>query len=115
MMLEQAAETYAWYVIYRDQTGHHEFDLSCFADVDQEHVQTLMLLQATEIRHLVDVPEGAQPIFFRRRSIEINALTSEGTPRPTVHCIGWRQGDAAVYLFVFEDGSTLLSNDLQAI
>lgn len=114
-MREQTAETYAWYVIYDDETGFHEFDVSSFAAVDPARVKTLMLLQGTEVRHRVEIPASAQAVFFRRRSIEINPLSQDTSDHTTTHCIGWKRGDEATYLFVFDDGSTLLSNDLQAV
>jgi hypothetical protein len=75
----------------------------------------LLPLQGMGSSHRVDVPAGATPIFFRRRSVEINPLQGETGNRTTTHCIGWKRGDEAVYLFVFDDGSTLLTNDLQAV
>lgn len=115
MMIEQTAETYAWYVIYDEHTGFHEFDVNSFADVDQARVKTLLLLQGTQVSHRVDIPQGAQPIFFRRRRIEINLRSEQASDHTTTHCIGWKRGDEAVYLFAFDDGSTYLTTDLQAV
>ncbi len=44
----------------------------------------------------------------------LNLETSEETHK-TAHCIGWKRGDEAIYLFVLSDGSTLLTDNLQAI
>ncbi|MBA2285832.1 MAG: hypothetical protein H0W02_10135 [Ktedonobacteraceae bacterium] len=79
-----------------------------------------MTLSAEDRTHIyvVSVPAGAVPVFFRRRSIE---LTPEGSivTRKTTHCIGWKHDiafdDRAVYLFVQADGSTLLTDDVQAV
>lgn len=114
-MVERTAETYAWYAIYDEETGFHEFDVSSFADVDQARVKTLLLLQGTQVCHHVDIPQGATPVFFRRRSIEVNLVSEQTGNHTTVHCIGWKRGDEAVYLFAFDDGSTYLTTDLQAV
>lgn len=116
-MIEQAQEAYAWCVIYDDEqyTTVDERGVQNFAEVDQSHVKSLALFSLQgEAAHRVLIPTGATPIFFRRRSVELSP-DGASSPRPTVHCIGWKHGDEAMYLFVFEDGSTLLSDDLQAV
>ena len=75
----------------------------------------LLPLQGVVPSYRVDIPRGAQPVFFRRRSITLSPLAGEREPHPTVHCIGWKRGNEATYLFVLDDGSTLLTSDLQAV
>ena len=112
-------EAYTWSAVYDDYTSISEYDREegrCFAEVDQTRVKTLLLFPQTGgDPYTMDIPEGSQPVFFRRRSIEINPFAGESYPRPTTHCIGWKQDDTANYLFVFLDGHTLLTNDLQAV
>jgi hypothetical protein len=117
-MIKQAQDVYTWCIVYQDDVLLHEDDAGQgFASIQQERqvkMLTLLPLQGGK-PHYVDIPQGATPVFFRRRSIEINPLQGESTPRPTTHCIGWKRGDEATYLFVFDDGSTLLTDNLQAI
>lgn len=118
MIQEQIKDAYTWRAVYDDdQTAIYENAENSFADVDQTRVKTILLLPLVEglQPHRMDIPSGAQAIFFRRRSIEINLVQEASTPRPTVHCIGWKRGDQAVYLFVFDDNSTLLTDNLQAV
>lgn len=115
-MINQSKDAYNWYAIYKDETTIPEYDQERpdgrgFAEIDHTQMKALALSGL----HCVNIPEGATPIFFRRRSVAINIADGISTPRETVHCIGWKQGEQAVYLFVFEDGSTLLSADLQAV
>jgi hypothetical protein len=116
-MINQVKDAYIWSAVYGDYTDIFENIENSFADVDQTCVKTLFLLplQGNRHQHRIDLPQGATPVFFRRRSIEINPLQGATGERPTVHCIGWKRGDEAVYLFAFEDGSTLLTTDLQAV
>lgn len=116
-MIEQVKDAYTWRAVYDEYSYHQETDENCFADVDQSRVKALFLLPLPGTEgdpQRMDIPEGASPVFFRRRSIEINLATSEQA-RKTVHCIGWKRGDEASYLFVFDDGSTLLTDNLQAV
>ncbi len=115
-MIERVLETYTWRVVYHDERGGiHENAANSFADVDQSRVKSLFLVPLRGgPPHRVSIPKGAQPLFFRRRRIELNPNTDEQTHK-TVHCIGWKRDDEAVYLFVLDDNSTLLSDNLQAI
>lgn len=108
-------DQYKWCAIYRDDTMLHEDDAEQgFASVNQDQVKVIVLLplDAEMTPHHVSIPDGAMPVCFRRRSFEFG--TDATTQRPTVHCIGWKQAESAVYLFVFHDRSTLLTDDLQA-
>jgi hypothetical protein len=122
--LPRRQDTYTWCAIYDD--GHtviSESDVGSFADIHcadipSSRVQTLLLLPMPGIERdlqRMDIPQDATPVFFRRRSVEINPLQGNARSRPTVHCIGWKRGDEATYLFVFDDGSTLLTDNLQAV
>lgn len=114
-------EAYTWGAIYDDDTLINEYDREeglGFAEVNQSRVKALFLYPTCGEGlpyNGVKIPQGATPIFFRRRRIVINLAQETSASRPTVHCIGWKKADEAVYLFVFDDGSTLLTNDLQAV
>lgn len=112
-------EAYTWGALYTDDTCIAEYDREegrGFAEVDQARVKTLLLLSLQDgASYSVNIPQDATPVFFRRRSIEIDPLQGESSPRPTVHCIGWKSDDTATYLFILPDGSTLLTDDLQAV
>jgi len=64
--------------------------------------------------HEVQVPPRAQGVFFRRRSVVLNFEDDSVVNRKPAHCIGWKLGEQAVYLFVRGNGTTLLSSELQA-
>lgn len=112
---------YIWSVTYHDGSQIHEFDDPnstgrSFAEVDSNRARLLELQPNTEQarRQSVLVPLGALPIFFRRGRTEIK-FESGAAEHTTIHCIGWKRDDQAVYLFVFADGSTLLTNDPQVV
>ena len=112
-------DVYTWAAIYTDGSFISEYDRPegrGFAEVDSTRVKQFKLESSDPALHShhVDVPEGAQAVFFRRRRISVNVVSEASEPRPTVHCIGWKRGEDAVYLFVDESGNTILSYDLQA-
>lgn len=108
-------DTYTWRVTYKDGSEVHEPDAETFVHVDQAQVKSLALLAFEVVRHQVDIPDGAHAVFFRRRTLLLNPIDGAQAPGETIHCIGWKREDSAVYLFVFEDSCTLLTNDLQAV
>ena len=118
------SDAYMWCITYRDGTDVKEFDGPDsigrgFAEVDHAKAKGLHLLplRAGSMRsHVVAIPEDATPLFFRRRTLTLD-LMNEGETKTgaTVHCIGWKRGDQSLYLFIWEDGSSLLSEDLQAV
>src|SRR5882672_1854735 len=93
-------DVYQWCVVYRNDVLLHEEDATQgFASVKQEQVKLLSLLSLAGVpSHHVAIPSCATPVFFRRRSIELNPNTNEEAYK-TVHCIGWKRGDEATYLF----------------
>lgn len=115
-MIEQTKDAYTWRAVYDDKrTCINENAENSFAAVDQSRVKAVLLLPLQGgSSHRVDIPSGAQAVFFRRRSIILNPITGEGG-RKTVHCIGWKTAQNAQYLFVHDDGDTLLTSDLQAV
>lgn len=125
MDIEQAATTiavniqdaYSWRAHYSDGDSLDESHAAGgFASVDQSRVKRLDLIAGGYALYGVDIPDGAQAVFFRRRSLSVNIAEEQVSERRTIHCIGWKQdGEDGVYLFVLPDSSTLLSSDLQAV
>src|SRR5260221_258037 len=112
-------DLYIWSVIYADGSIMCEYDREegrAFSEVLGKPVKALDIepLAQNIPAHRVLIPQGATPVFFRRRQIALDADGNE-QGRTTTHCIGWKQGEQAVYLFVFSDGTIMLSNDLQAV
>ena len=113
---------YTWCVTYQDGTRLPEFDEGRpdgrgFAEVNRSQVKIVEIqgLNRSDLQaHRVSIPEGAEPVFFRRKP----AIAFQGTDAVNVstkHCIGWKSDTDACYLFVFDDGSTMLSKDLMAV
>ena len=126
-MTQTAIDAYTWSVAYHNGDVLHEYDENRpdgrgWAEIGFASVKTVMLATHEVDRvHRVVVPADAQPLFFRRRYITINAAGEQGDSGCLAHCIGWKragetpQDEQAVYLFVLDDGSTLLTDNLQAI
>lgn len=115
----QAKDAYQWRVTYQDGTTTDEYDElrsdgRGWAEREAKPVQAVTLTQDGVAAQSIPIPEGAEPVFFRRRFISLDPVTGEGG-RKTVHCIGWTHGEEAVYLFVNDNGSTLLTADFQAV
>ncbi len=111
-----AQDAYTWRVTYHDSSTLDEYDETRpdgrgFAEIDSAQVRMVELSDILKIA----VPDGAEPVFFRRRRVVLNPEDDTVVNRSVVHCIGWKKDDDACYLFVFADGSTLLSSDLQAV
>ena len=121
MQTIQTRDVLMWRVVLTDDTHIQEYDEARpdgrgFLEVEQARIKSVELLGMTpEQYRCVDVPEDATPVFFRRRAISYNSEADTQTPQGTTHCIGWKHGESGVYLFVFEDGHTLLTSDLQAV
>lgn len=114
-------DLWTWSAVYKDGSVLYEYDEDGtehgFKEVGLDRVDSFCLLPSvSELKaYVVSVKDkDTVPVFFRRRSINVNADGTENR-RSTTHCIGWRRGDIASYLFVFEDGSTLLTDDLNAV
>jgi hypothetical protein len=125
--IKKTIDAYTWRVEYHNDVIIPEFDIERpdgrgFAEVNSEQVKTLelwpLLLSPIDQQmipvHRVSIPEGATPVFFRRRFTI--AFQGDDTPGVSVkHCIGWKKDDSACYLFVFVDGSSLMTDDFHAV
>lgn len=121
-MSSMIQDAYMWRVVYADGTLTDEFDAARpdgrgWHEREGKPVKDIWLAWThweDNAVHHVSLPEGAEPVFVRRRRI---VTGPDGTEcgRETVHVIGWKQGERGAYLFIFADGSTLLSADFNAV
>jgi hypothetical protein len=114
-------DLWTWCAIYKDGGALYEYDEDGtehgFREVKPDQVEALCLLPSSTEQKSYEVkvdPTKVAPVFFRRRSIHIRSDGEEGG-RSVIHCIGWEGRNKSSYLFVFEDGSTLLTDDLNAV
>jgi hypothetical protein len=123
-LCHQCRDHWAWVVIYRDQSMVYECQGStaphaAWKDVNPRLVSAITLLPRLRLagRHevIVHIPQGSTPVMFRRRQIELNMTGGEQSNTQTIHCLGYEAADHGSYLFVFEDGSTLLTNNRNAV
>lgn len=116
-------DAYTWHVQYQDGTATDEYDEARpdgrgWAEIGEKPVKDVWLMGpdlSVHSGYKMNVPQGATPVFFRRRRAVINLNNDSMTGQGAIHCIGWTRGEKGVYLFVFDDGSTLLTDDLEAV
>lgn len=109
-------ELYSWRAYYPDGFLDEADAPSGFASVDKTNCTCMALLdEDADPMHMVEIPAGAEPVFFRRRQIEVNLHDGSETPKRSAHCIGWKCGEQSVYLFLLDNGCSLLTTNLQAI
>lgn len=121
------SDGWTWRVHYSDGTTFDEYEPDgtehSFAEVDNPRVAVVELLPQHDwlAEHVVkiDAAAGTRPIFFRRRSRIVNLESGEDTAGPVIHCLGWQKTvngrNVASYLFLFADGSSLTTDDYQAV
>lgn len=130
------SDGWTWRVHYSDGTTFDEYEERTdaetgepiaiehgFREVDNLRVEAVELLPQHDglCGHVVkiDAPAGMRPICFRRRSRLVNLDAGTDTTGPVIHCIGWQKTvngrNVASYLFIFADGSTLTTDDYQAV
>ncbi len=120
--MDTQRDGYTWRVAYADGTYTNEYDAvrpdgRAWSEREQKPVKAVTLTdpeQVAEREHSVLVPAGASPVFFRRRRVALDPASTEQRSS-TAHCIGWKREEQGVYLFVFDDGATLLTSDFQAV
>ncbi len=120
-------DQYTWRVEYTDGTQLSEIaadgTILPFGAVAMGRVRALSVVPyegwVGSLWFLVWLMPGQRPIFFRRRSIELDPNTGEQTVLPATTCIGWqetRRGrNVASYLFILPDGETILTSDPTAV
>jgi hypothetical protein len=117
-------ETFLWKAHYTDGTTLDELDDDGvgrpFAAIDLLRLAALELLPQQEHvrRHILRIDDG-RPIFFRRRRIELDPVEGIEVGRSTVTCLGYqttiRGRNMQLFLFLFGDGSTLLTDNREAV
>lgn len=122
---ERICDAYTWRAHYHNGQMISEDDVPGgrgFADVEAERVRALtleMTAQPFYFTQQVQIPDGASPVFFRRRRIRLDPELGGQSDGGTIHCIGWtrrpEEGGEGVYLFLFEDGDAILTSDFQAV
>lgn len=114
-MINKIKDAYTWQVYLSDNTIVPEAD-NLFAGIDQTKIRQIDLLPTGQGHvHSVQIPQDATPEFFRQRRTAISLMDGQEMPLPTVHCIGWKRGEHLVHLFIYDDGSVLLTDSPQAI
>lgn len=125
-------DLWLWRAYYKDGTFLDELDadgtLHGFKDVDLEKcvalqwIPTVEGLPAPHVR--INLDKGERGLLFRRRGriFDPNIGRDIGA-MPVYHCIGWEVPNEdpslapvhASYLFLFEDGSIMMTADKQAV
>lgn len=121
-MINTTLDGYVWRVTLANGSEIGEYDENRldgrgFLEVASQGIRVLEIISLSHPAnsHSVLIPEGAEPVFVRRRPLHIDLNQGSQWTGKSAHCIGWRRDDQGAYLFVFEDGSTLLTNNLQAV
>lgn len=111
-------EAYQWYVaLQQGDLLIPEYDEMFpqgrgFSDITAP-IKSVMLIGEGG-SHCCLIPQGANPVFFRRRALTlVPGMKTQHIA--TAHCIGYEGEMGSSYLFVFEDNSTLLTHDRNAI
>jgi hypothetical protein len=124
--MANSTDNWTWRVVYTDGSTLDEHDEAGvprgFASVELSRVRTVMWLPLRSDRQgyavRIDVTAGQRPILFRRRRVLVNLTTDAQEDGGTIHCIGYQQTVRGVnvssYLFIYPDGSALLSDDQDA-
>ena len=115
-------DLWLWRVYYRDGEILNEYDENGnargWASVDLERgVDKIILVPSRDdlsMHALVVPPTAKAPVVFRRRTITIKTNPDDDTPIPDVPaitCAGWE----GAYIFLFHDGSFVLSDNRDAV
>lgn len=117
-------DNWTWRVVYTDGGFLEEAGAAQgWASVEMDRVAevswmpTVPGLAPHTVR--IDAASGQRPILFRRRSLAVDPKTGAGAAGPTIHALGWQRTvegrNVASYVFIREDGSTVLTDDHQAV
>ena len=121
-MILKAKDAYTWQVTYTDGTSTSEYDAvrpdgRGWAEREVKLVQAIALVRVEDGREAASltIPSDAEPVFFRRRAVTCNPIDESSQSGTLAHCMGWKHDNKAGYLFVFDSGETLFTDDLQAV
>lgn len=116
-------DDYFWIAHYADQTSFDELDpdgvARPFSAIDQSNLAAFEVVAVKDGRSfVVPVSHDRRVIFFRRRRIE-TTMDGDEIGRSTVTCIGWQKTthgrNTQSFLFLFPDGSSVLTDDRSAV
>jgi hypothetical protein len=118
----RCTDLWSWLVQYHDETILPEcqgtsMPHNAWAKVEKTKVKNIVLVPRKPGLEQVVVDVGAHsPVFFRRRYKELNISGGQEVSQQNIHCLGYEAADGTGnYVFVFEDGSVLLSTNRNAV
>lgn len=125
---------YIWEAIYNDgQSSLVEWERMENGEIIQHGFSEIALEQTTgmilhaiggkegqgAISVKIDTEGGMRPIFFRRHQSTLNFETGEVTRHDPIHVLGWQrtvdETFVSSYVYIFPDGSLLLSDRHDAV
>lgn len=120
------SDVYNWIAYYNDGTILQEIDPEGdhgFADIDHSKLVQFLLVPQKEgfypVVVSINVAEGQRLIFFRRTKIDFNITNGTESHRDRITCVGYQQTvqgtNVSVYNFIMPDGTSMLSNDHNAV
>lgn len=126
--------SYIWEAIYDDgQSSLVEWERMENGEIIQHGFREIALEQTTgmilhaiggregqgAISVKIDATGGMRPIFFRRHQSTLNFETGEVTKHEPIHVLGWQRTvhgtNVSSYVYIFPDGSLLLSDRHDAV
>ena len=128
---DNAQDAWHWVAHYTDNGTIGEYELDDdgnevahswqHIDMSKFHYLELIPQRPWLGRHILALPDGARPIFFRRRlalqELDSQQVVDSGI-RP-ITCIGWQKTvegkNVASFTFLLEDGTSVLSDDRDAV
>ena len=123
------ADVWHWRVTYQDGSTFDEVDpdgrehgwaeVVAVAEGHAGISQIALIPQFPDLAEkIMHVPPGVQPRCFRRRTrqVTVSADGLQTEELPSVTCLALENGQGqGLYLFLWEDGRLLLTDDFQAI
>lgn len=126
---------YVWTAIYTDdgegetlpeyERNRHTGEVTqhAFSHIDLIRCRGLVLQSLSaacrDISVKITPEEGMRPIFFRRHPTEFDFITGEVRKLAPIHVLGWQRTVAgqnvSSYVYIFPDGSLLLSDRHDAV
>lgn len=112
-----------WLVTYRDGRVFPEYGVDGHArswgDAPHEGVEELLFMDMQAgLLVKVEVPEGAEPVLFRRHRIEVDPTSGGEIGHTMIPCVGWRKDGEEHYRFALAGeapGQWLETSDFQAV
>lgn len=105
-------DVYTWHVEYVDGEILTEADAEALGGawdhVDNDRVRAIILMPVQSDRQpvIARLPDGATPIFFRRRTRTLETQEEQ----ESITCLGWKTDHAASYLWVWDGGKVAMTH-----